>query len=132
MRGVLADTGPLYAAVDPADTYHASARETIAGFDRDGIELLVPYSTLAECCSLILRRFSLPVAHQWLRDVEDGMILVNPVASDFQLALDTVYRYQDQAVTVFDAATLAVSRRLHLPIWTYDHHFDVLRAEIWR
>jgi hypothetical protein len=33
---------------------------------------------------------------------------------------------------MFDAVTAGTSRRLGLPGWTYDHHFDVVGVEMWR
>jgi predicted nucleic acid-binding protein len=33
---------------------------------------------------------------------------------------------------MFDAITAVVSRRLSMQVWTYDHHFDVVRDEVWR
>jgi hypothetical protein len=40
--------------------------------------------------------------------------------------------YQGRALSMFDAVTVLVSWRLRMLIWTYDHHFDVVRAEVWR
>jgi hypothetical protein len=33
---------------------------------------------------------------------------------------------------MFAAVTAVVGRRLSMPVWTYDHHFDVVRVEVWR
>ena len=41
-------------------------------------------------------------------------------------------RYRDQDLSLFDAIAAVVSERLSLPVWTYDHHFDVIRADVWR
>jgi len=30
------------------------------------------------------------------------------------------------------ATLAALSARLNAPIWTYDHHFDVMRVKVWR
>jgi predicted nucleic acid-binding protein len=38
----------------------------------------------------------------------------------------------DQDISLFDAITHVVSERLHVPVWSYDHHFDVLRTRRWR
>jgi len=75
VRGsVLADTGPLYAALDRDDTWHRRAQ--------DDIERLLAYT--------------------------------------------------DQPLSLVDAVLAVVSSRLASPVWTFDHHFDVLRAEVWR
>ena len=70
--------------------------------------------------------------HGWLRDVRDHASLVNPNPADFEEAADLVAAHQDQASSVFDAVTASLSRRLGLLVWTYDHHFDVVRVEVWR
>jgi hypothetical protein len=40
-------------------------------------------------------------------------------------------RLPDQDITLVDSISHVMSRRLGIPIWTYDHHFDILRAERW-
>jgi predicted nucleic acid-binding protein len=51
---------------------------------------------------------------------------------DFREAAGLIREYRDQALGMFDAVTAVVSRRLSMPVWTYDHHFDVVRVEVWR
>lgn len=41
-------------------------------------------------------------------------------------------RYPDQSITLFDAILAVLSDRLALPIWTFDHHFDVMGSDVWR
>jgi len=36
------------------------------------------------------------------------------------------------ALSMFDAVTAVVSPRLKIPVWTYNHHFEVVRIEVWR
>ena len=38
----------------------------------------------------------------------------------------------EQDISLFDAVTAALSRRLGLPVWTFDQHFDVMRVKRWR
>ncbi len=68
----------------------------------------------------------------WLRDVRDHASLVNPTPADFEEAADLVAAHQGQALSIFDAVTASLSRWLGLPAWTYDHHFDDVRGEVWR
>jgi len=57
MRQVfLADTGPLYAAVDPTDHYHLQAQGELAKLQRERLTVGVAYSTLIESYTLVLRR----------------------------------------------------------------------------
>ncbi len=129
---MLADTSPLYAALDPSDNNHDRAREDIEYLNAEGIGVMVGNTTLCECYALILYKLGIRAAHSWLRDLRDHATLVNPTPEDFEEAADLVRSYQDQALSMFDTVTAALSRRLGLPVWTYDHHFDVMRVEVWR
>jgi uncharacterized protein len=40
--------------------------------------------------------------------------------------------YPDQLLTMFDSVLAVLSERLDCPIWTYDYHFDVVQARVWR
>lgn len=131
-RSVLADTGPLYAAVDIDDSHHARAQDELARLGRERFQVVVLSPILSEAYTLILHRLGLPIAHRWLRDMSAGASLLNPTADDFTAAMTTVQAYDDQPVTLFDAVLAAVSRRLHILVWSYDHHFEVLRTDIWR
>lgn len=46
MRVVLADTGPLYVALDPDDDNHGRAREDIERLNSEGLRVTVAYPTL--------------------------------------------------------------------------------------
>lgn len=131
-QAVLADTGPLYAAVDRDDQYHAQAQEELARLVREQLTVVTLYSTLIECYTLVLRRLGLKAAHRWLREIVDGSVLVNPTADDYGVAAARVRAYSDQPITLADAVLVVVSTRLQCPVWTYDHHFDLMLASVWR
>lgn len=131
-QALLADTGPLYAAVDRDDQYHARAQEELARLERAGLTVVVAYATLGESYTLILQRLGLHVAHHWLGEVVSGAHLVNPSADDYAAAAARVQAYANQPLTLFDAVLAILSARLEWPIWTYDHHFDLMRASVWR
>ena len=40
--------------------------------------------------------------------------------------------FLDQDLSLFDAVTAALSDRLGLPVWTFDHHFELMRRPLWR
>jgi predicted nucleic acid-binding protein len=130
-RAVLADTGPLYAAVDPEDERHARALREIHKLNEDRREIVVLNSTLLESYSLIMFRLGKEVARGWLREVAQAA-LVNPTPEDYQQAAGQIWSYADQSITLFDAVSAVVATRMKLPVWTYDHHFDVMRVPVWR
>jgi predicted nucleic acid-binding protein len=131
-RAVLADTGPLYAAVDRDDAYHGQAQEELGRLEHEGRRVVVAYSTLLESYTLILRRLGFNVVHTWLDDVLRGAALVNPTVDDCMAATARVAQYPDQPLTLFDTVLASISARLAWPVWTYDHHFDLLGTPVWR
>ena len=54
-RGVLADVGPLFAAIDPTDQYHRRAVDELARLIAERRSIVLSYSTLVEGQGLILR-----------------------------------------------------------------------------
>ena len=131
MRAVLADTGPLYAAVDPEDEHHARALLELQKLNRDRQEIVILYSTLLEAYSLIMFRLGRDVASNWLLDMAQTA-RVNPTSEDYWQAAARIRVLTDQSITLFDAVAAVVATRLKVDVWTYDHHFDVMRVGIWR
>ncbi len=130
-RTILADSGPLYAAVDPADQYHTRAQAELAELAADGWQVIVLLPTILEAYSLILYRLGIPTAHRWLDDLSEGAAPIVPTAADTASAFALVRRYPDQDLTLFDALLTITSTRLAASVWTYDTHFDVVRADRW-
>lgn len=129
---VLADTGPLYAAVDPDDHYHERAQRELQRLLVEKLDVLIVYPTLLETYTLVRYRLGNPIAQAWLREVSSGAALINPTLQDYRAAIASVDAYPDQSITLFDASVAIVSSRLGSPVWTYDHHFDVMGASVWR
>ncbi len=132
MRSVLADTGPLYALVDPDDEHHERAKAELGRLSAEGWILLVAFPILMESYTLVLRRLGVKVAQGWWREIIEGAGLVTPGREDYLEAGRRADRYSDQEITLFDALSAVLSDELEAPIWTYDHHFDVMRATVWR
>ncbi len=130
-RVILADTGPLYAAVDPDDQYHHRAQEELDHLGRDGRSVAILYPTLLESYTLVLRRLGIQTAHRWLAEVFNTTELIEPTPEDYEVATDRVRVYADQPLTLFDVLLAVLGERLHIPIWTYDYHFDVMEAQVW-
>jgi uncharacterized protein len=129
MKGILADTGPLYAAYDPSDRYHSQA---LAEVDRCvNQDIFVSYPILLETHSLILKRLGISIGLRFLQELSAGATLIHPTTTDYTSATDILQRFPDQTITLFDATTAAIAQRLPLSVWTYDFHFDVMGIAIW-
>jgi predicted nucleic acid-binding protein len=131
IRAILADAGPLYAAVDPQDAHHRRATEELRKLGSERRDILITFPTLLETYSLVLFSLGTKIASGWLTEMTDAA-LVNPTLEDYRLAFARLRSLADQRITLFDAVTAAVAERLGLEVWTYDHHFDVMRIGVWR
>jgi predicted nucleic acid-binding protein len=131
-QAVLADTGPLYAAVDPDDAHHARARRELNRLAQDKLEVVVAYPTLLEAYTLVLYRLGMQAATAWLSEILNGALLLNPTSQDYREAVSRLVAFPDQPITLFDATTAVLAARFGMKVWTYDHHFDVMRAAVWR
>jgi predicted nucleic acid-binding protein len=131
MRAVLADTGPLYAAVDEADDHHNQASNDLQKLDLEKRLIVVSYPTLLEAHALVLVRMGTVAAQTWLALMSDTS-LINPQPEDYRQALAQLKDLPDQKITFFDAVVGVLAARWGLPVWTYDHHFDVMRVPVWR
>jgi predicted nucleic acid-binding protein len=127
---VLADTGPLYAAVDPDDAHHKRARRELRRLAEEKQEIVVAYPTLLEAYTLVLFRLGETAALRWLEEMA-GAALVNPSVEDYRLAVMRVQSLKDQPITLFDALVASLAHRLGVEVWTYGHHFDVMRVAVW-
>jgi predicted nucleic acid-binding protein len=130
-RAVLADTGPLYAAVDPHDARHKQALEELRKLAREKREVVVAYPILLEAYTMVVHRLGRNAASDWLADMADAA-LVNPTSEDYRQAVARIGAMTNQPITLFDATVAALATRLGLEVWTYDHHFDVMRVGVWR
>jgi len=128
---VLADTGPLYAAADPSDTHHSRALDELQELAQSRSDVVVSFPILLEAYSLVRRRFDSNIALRWLSEIMEAT-LVNPTLEDYRQAVVNVREYGDQRITLFDATLALLAIRMGLPVWTYDHHFDVMRVPVWR
>ncbi|HVO79670.1 MAG TPA: PIN domain-containing protein [Terriglobales bacterium] len=128
---LLADTGPLYAAVDPDDAHHHRAQQQLRRLRREKREVAVAYPTLLEAYTLVLFRLGRHEATRWLHNLS-STALINPSPEDYWQAITKVQAMTDQPITLFDATVAVLATRLGLEVWTYDHHFDVMRVAVWR
>lgn len=130
-QAVLADSGPLYAALDPSDSHHGQAVRELEEFAKRRFDVIVSYSTLLEAYPLVLYKLGRRVALRWLHEMEEAA-LINPTVDDYRQATSKVAAFADQSITLFDATVAVMASRIGVPVWTYDHHFDVIRVPVWR
>jgi predicted nucleic acid-binding protein len=128
---VLADAGPLFAAVDEADEHHLDARRQLETLDREKRTVIIAYPIILEAYSLVLYRLGALAAHKWITLVT-ASTLINPDTEDYGRAVIMVRNFPDQRITLVDATLAALSLRLGVEVWTYNHHFDVMRVPVWR
>ena len=129
---VLADSGPLYAAVDPDDAYHPQAQRELKRLARNHQDVIIAYPTLLEAYTLVLHRLGRRNAANWLENIRAGAALVNPTGDDYHEAASKIQAFADQPISLFDATLAVLAARLGVAVWTYDHHFDIMRVEVWR
>ena len=129
---VLADAGPLYALRDPDDALHERSREELGRIESQRLRLVVPFPTLIESYALAQRRLGLAQGNSFLRYLVRTIVLLTPTEEDHRGAIRRVLRYPDQDISLADAVLAEVSHRLEAPVWTYDHHFDVMDTRVWR
>ena len=132
MRAVLADTGPLYALVDPDDQYHERAKADLETLRGERLTLMTSWSILSEAYTLVLRGLGIPKAQSWLDELIQGIDLITPSEADYLEAAQRLRPYSDQDISLFDATLSILSDQLEIPIWTFDHHFDDMRTRVWR
>lgn len=132
IRGIIADTGPLYAAVDIDDQYHQRSQQELKIINQQKLAILVPYPIYLETHKLILQSLGITAALRFTRDIEKQVNFINPTAEDYQKATSIITKFPDQKITLFDAVTVILANQIKLPVWTYDYHFDIMKAEVWR
>jgi hypothetical protein len=80
---------------------------------------------------LVLRRLGVSTAIVWLADMASAS-LIDPTPEDYRRAIAKVDAMADRPITLFDATVAVLAIRLKLQVWTYGHHFNVMRVPVWR
>ncbi|MEQ9355042.1 MAG: hypothetical protein RIG63_14605 [Coleofasciculus chthonoplastes F3-SA18-01] len=132
MRAIIADTGPLYAVVDPDDQYHQRSQSELAKVNREKLAIIVPYPVYIETHKLILQWLGFSQAISFADNIRQTANLINPIDTDYEAAVKLVAKYPDQNITLCDAVTAILANQLKVPVWTYDYHFDVMQTQVWR
>jgi predicted nucleic acid-binding protein len=129
---VLADTGPLYALTDTSDQFHDRAQRELEIMTIRNSLVLVAFPVLCETHTLVVRRLGTQYAANWLSEMLSGSLPINPVAGDYLEASTALRKYSDHPITLVDALLARLTRKLGVPVWTFDRHFVTMRTSIWR
>lgn len=132
LRAIIADTGPLYAAVDTDDQYHRKSQQELAKINRENLSIIISYPIYLETHKLILQSLGIGTALKFSQEIKQKANLINPLPVDYEAATLLSYRFPDQKITLFDAVTAVLANQMKLSVWTYDYHFDVMQAQVWR
>lgn len=132
IRGIIADTGPLYAAIDREDQYHQRSQQELNKINQEQLAILLPHPIYLETHKLILQSLGITAALKFTKDIEKQVNFLNPTPEDYQAATSIITKFPDQKITLFDAVTVILANQINLPVWTYDYHFDVMQAQVWR
>lgn len=132
MRAIIADTGPLYAAVDPDDQYHQRSQTELVKINQEKLAIIVSYPVYLETHKLILQWLGFSQALTFADNIRQTANLINPIDTDYEAAVKLVAKFPDQDITLCDAVTAILANQLKVPVWTYDYHFDVMQAQVWR
>lgn len=130
MASVFVDTGVWLALLDVKDALHERSRALMSGMrgDRPVCTDLV----LCETVTLLRREAGPARAAEFARDVLDGKAatLVRCEWEDWREAIRIIERYPEQKVSVADATSMAVVRRLKIEtVASFDKHFRIVLTE---
>ena len=132
LRAIIADTGPLYAAVDKDDQYHQLSQQQLKQINQQKLVILIPFPIYLETHKLLLQSVGIATALRFNHEIQQQANLVNPNPEDYQKAITLIAKFLDQKITLFDGVAAVLANQLEIPVWTYDYHFDVMKINVWR
>ena len=132
MKAILADTTPLYGAIDTSDQFHARAQAEIQRIAKEKLIVVVSFPVYIETYSLLLYRLGFEQANHFSQNCLESANLLNPTEEQYLKAIKKVQQFPDQTITIVDALTAILADELNIPVWTYDYHFDVMKISVWR
>ena len=132
MKAILADTTPLYGAIDTSDQFHARAQAEIQRIAKEKLIVVVSFPVYIETYSLLLYRLGFEQANRFSQNCLESANLLNPTEEQYLKAIKKVQQFLDQTITIVDALTAILADELNIPVWTYDYHFEVMKISVWR
>jgi len=126
---VVVDTGPLYALVDRADTWHS---RVIRWWKANTERVVVPVCVLSEVCYLLHTRISPDAEASFVRSLALGEFEIESLEpDDFERIEAIMTKHADLGLDFVDAAVAATAERLDaVTVLTTDRrHFSVIRPK---
>lgn len=115
---VVADTGPLIAAVNARERAHPIAARLVSHFGRD---LIVPIPVVVEADHILRARVGEAAARGFLAALSTGEHEVADLTPGlFRRAVEIDRHYADLGLGLADASIMALAERHGLPILTFD------------
>jgi predicted nucleic acid-binding protein len=132
LKAIIADTTPLYGAIDPSDQYHKRAQEELKRIKTENLAVIISFPVYIETYNLVLYRLGFEQATLFTQNCLESANLINPTDEQYMSAIKKVQQFPDQTITIVDALTAIIAIQLNLPVWSYDYHFDIMRVTVWR
>ena len=111
---ILADTGPLVALADQADSYHETVKKYVSSHSDTWI---LPAPVVTETSIVILDRLGASAELVFLRSLAAKEMLVEQVSDpDLDRAIEILEQYRDAAFGMVDATTMAIAERLKIEV----------------
>ncbi|GCL39161.1 hypothetical protein Th970_04442 [Sphaerospermopsis reniformis] len=109
MRAIIADTGPLYAAIDIDDQYHQRSKTQIQRINAENLTILVPFPVYLETYYLLLYRLGTEQAIKFARDCIESVYFINPSQEQYIAAAEKAAFFPDQKITLLSAPILVTA-----------------------
>lgn len=125
MSQVFVDTSAILALLNPKDELHSQARSGFEALRRSGTGLITTSYVLVEIYALLGRRMGLAAVRAYRGDLAPLIDVVWVDEAIHEEALDLLLDRKDRGLSLVDAASFAVMRRLRLDqAFAFDRHFD--------
>jgi len=122
------DTSALVSLANRRDPGHRRAR---AAMEEDRGPYVVPAGILAEAAYVLQARLGPGTVETFLRDLEEGRMLLDCGEEDLPRIRELVVRYADLPLGFSDASVVACAERRGCGVLTLDRRdFDVVAGEI--
>jgi len=127
-KGILLDTGALFALADPHDEHHDEAIDCLNALQEETHSLFVSNTTIYETYRLILHDLGIIKALDFLERIFDGSVKIEYITlEDEEKAKDYLRKYNDQPFTFVDALNFVVMNRINIfKVFAFDRHFSTV------